>query len=291
MKERLNNLSQPLPSDAGASDPLGSAEVWDLVADAYAVDTASFFEQYANYALDLAMLPHGRRVLDVASGPGTLSLLAEERGHHVTAVDFSHAMLQHLRKRMEERGASGIEIDLGDGHELRYDRASFDVAFSMFGLMFFRDRALGLRELHRVLRIGGRAIVSAWTPAESVPTLRALYRAIRGVMTGLAFGDGEPPLSCPLKMRAEMMGAGFQSVVVQEVSFEHLSPSVDAFWESMSRGSVPLVALKRKLGSDWSAFSLEARERFRALVDEGPVAVRWPAILGVGTKLSAQDLC
>ncbi len=288
MKETLDALSFWLP-DAEVRNPLLSPETWDQVADAYVADTVPFFEQYANYALDLAMLPHGSRVLDVASGPGTLALLAESRGYQVTAMDFSQAMLEHLRARVARTRAEDIQVELGDGHALRYERASFDATFSMFGLMFFRDRAAGLRELNRVLRPGGRAIVSAWTPAESVPTLRALYRAIRGVMTGLAFGDGEPPLSDPAKMRREMLSAGFHNVVVQEVSFEHVSPDVDTFWDSMSRGSVPLVALKRRLGPSWDSFSSQARERFRALLDDGPVAVRWPAILGLGTKQKAQE--
>jgi SAM-dependent methyltransferase len=274
----------PLATTIAGLNPLASPDVWDSVSDAYVADTVPFFEQYASAALDLAMLPPQRTILDVASGPGTLALIAEARGHQVTAIDFAPAMLAHLRSRMAMRGAKRLVTDLGDGQALNYADASFDAAFSMFGLMFFSDRAAGFRELYRVLRPTGRATVSAWTPAESVPTLRALYAAIRGVMTGLAFGDGEPPLSNPIKMRNEMAAAGFVDVVVQEVSFEHLAPDVDTFWDSMCRGSVPLVALRKKLGEQWSDFALQARERFRAQVEDGPVAVRWPAILGVGKK-------
>jgi hypothetical protein len=81
-----------------------------------------------------------------------------------------------------------------------------------------------------------------------------------------------------------MAAAGFTDVVLQEVSFEHVADDVDAFWDSMSRGSIPMVMLKKKLGPEWEAFSAQARDRFAREVGEGPVAVRWPAILGLGSK-------
>jgi SAM-dependent methyltransferase len=266
-------------------NPLASPEAWDLVSETYVRDTLPFFERYARAALDLAMLGSERKLLDVAAGPGTLALIAEQRGHHVTAVDFAPAMLAQLRLRMAALEAPRIVPELGDGQALRYEEASFDAAFSLFGLMFFSDRAAGFRELRRVIKPAGRALVSAWTQAERVPAIRALYNAIRGVMTGLAFGDGEAPLGTPAAMRAEMAAAGFRDVVVQEVSFEKDFADVPTFWASMVRGSIPLVALRGRLGErEWPAFSEQACERFAREVGDGPVVVRWPAILGMGSK-------
>ncbi|HEY6878853.1 MAG TPA: methyltransferase domain-containing protein [Polyangiales bacterium] len=271
--------------DTPAQNPLTSPEAWNLVSETYVTDTLPFFEKYAKAALDLAMLRPEHRLLDVASGPGTLALLADQRGHEVTALDFAPAMLEQLRLRMALLEATRVTPELGDGHALRHEDGSFDAVFSLFGLMFFSDRALGFRELRRVLKPAGRALVSGWTQAERVPTIRALYNAIRGVMTGLAFGDGEAPLGTPAAMRKEMLDAGFRDVVVQEVSFEKDFRDVPTFWASMTRGSIPMVALRKRLGErEWPAFSEQACERFVREVGEGPVAVRWPAILGMGSK-------
>ncbi|MDB4988573.1 MAG: putative SAM-dependent methyltransferase [Myxococcaceae bacterium] len=271
--------------DAPTSNPLASPEAWELVSKAYVTDTLPFFERYASTAIDLAMLKPGSDILDVATGPGTLAMLAERRGHRVTAVDFAPAMLEQLKARQATLGVTRLVAELGDGQALRYEADSFDAAFSMFGLMFFADRAAGFAELLRVLRPHGTAVVSGWTQAERVPTIRALYDAIRGVMSGLAFGDGEAPIGTPAAMHKEMSSSGFVDVSVQEVSYEQVAPDSATFWDSMCRASIPLVALRKRIGeAEWPAFSTEARERFARSVGEGAVAVRWPAIVGVGHK-------
>lgn len=271
--------------DPPVQDPLASPEAWDLVSETYVTDTLPFFEKYARAALDLAMLRPEHQLLDVAAGPGTLALLAARRGHAVTALDFAPAMLAQLRRRMDELETPLVTLELGDGQSLTFADRSFDAAFSLFGLMFFRDRARGFRELSRVLKPAGRALVSGWTQAERVPAIRALYNAVRGIMTGLAFGDGVAPLGTPAAMRSEMIEAGFRDVVVQEVSFEKEFADVPTFWHSMSRGSIPMVALRKRLGErEWPAFSEQACVRFTSEHGEGPVAVRWPAILGMGTR-------
>ena len=98
----------------------------------------------------------GQSVLDVACGPGTLAFLAARRGAEVMAVDFCAGMIGELAARLAETPAA-IEARVADGMDLPLESGAFDAAFSMFGLMFFPDRARGFAELHRVLRPGGVA--------------------------------------------------------------------------------------------------------------------------------------
>jgi ubiquinone/menaquinone biosynthesis C-methylase UbiE len=152
------------------SSPLSGPAPWTLVASAYAAEVAPIFAWFAQKAIDLAALAPGARVLDVAAGPGTLSFLAARAGARVTAIDFSPAMIEKLRERASAE-AVAIESHVGDGQALPFAQASFDRAFSMFGLMFFPERILGFRELLRVLLPGGVAVVGSWA-AEDGDTSR-----------------------------------------------------------------------------------------------------------------------
>ena len=108
----------------------------------------------------------GSRIVDVACGPGTLSVLAAQAGHQLDALDFSRPMITKLTERMMALGVRAIKSHVGDGQALPFPDGTFDAGFSMFGLMFFPDRAKGFAELRRVLRLKRRELerVSAALP-------------------------------------------------------------------------------------------------------------------------------
>src|SRR5512138_3140554 len=159
--------------------PLAAPAPWDLVAPAYAEEVVPMFEVFAREALRLAAPPPGGRIVDVACGPGTVSVLAAQDGHRVDALDFSPGMIDKLRARIAALGLTGITPQIGDGQALPYADATADAGFSMFGLMFFPDRAKGFAELRRVLKPGARAVVSSWYPLDAVPVLAAMFGAVR----------------------------------------------------------------------------------------------------------------
>jgi len=121
---------------AAAEDPLASTEPWNLVADGYTAEALPLLEKFARDALLLASLPPGSRILDVATGPGTLALLAAREGAMVSAIDFSPAMVANLGRRADEAGLTLADVRVGDGQALPYEDNTFDAAFSLFGLMF-----------------------------------------------------------------------------------------------------------------------------------------------------------
>src|SRR4029077_13952354 len=88
-RERWCVADQPKPSVS----PLATAEPWDLVAAGYTAEALPYFEVFSRAALQAARLPSGARIVDVAAGPGTLSLLAAAAGARVSAIDLSEGML------------------------------------------------------------------------------------------------------------------------------------------------------------------------------------------------------
>lgn len=93
-----------------------------------------------------------RRVLEVGGGPGELSArIAAELGAEVVMVDLSPRMVELARAR-------GVDAVVGDVQSLPFPDESFDCAVAAWMLYHVPDLDLGLAELRRVLRPGGRLV-------------------------------------------------------------------------------------------------------------------------------------
>jgi ubiquinone/menaquinone biosynthesis C-methylase UbiE len=257
---------------------------WNLVASAYEIDLRPQFERFATDALRLGAVTPGHLVADVATGPGTLAFLAAKLGATVRAIDFAEEMVALVRARIAREGVS-VDVSVGDGMTLPWADASFDAAFSMFGLMFFPDRARGFGELRRVLRTGGRAIVSSWTPLDGIPFYKELFATLQAELPHLPLGGSRLALSSPDEMQGEMASAGFREVVVHRVVHAEPPATVDDAWERVGRSMAPLVLLRKNLGEEaWTRLGLAVRERLVACfgVKLGPVTL--VANVGVGVR-------
>jgi demethylmenaquinone methyltransferase/2-methoxy-6-polyprenyl-1,4-benzoquinol methylase len=98
-----------------------------------------------------AVVRPGDRVLDSCCGTGDLALACARAGGQVTGLDFSERMLERARRK-----SGAIEWMQGDALALPFEGGSFDSATVGFGVRNLADLELGLRELRRVLREGGR---------------------------------------------------------------------------------------------------------------------------------------
>lgn len=264
--------------------PLSKPAAWNAVSDAYTTDFMPLFSLYAKDAIALAEPPAEAHVLDVAAGPGTLSLLIADQVRRVSAVDFADSMVHILKQRVADAGLTHIDAQAADGQALPFPEDTFDAAFSMFGLMFFPDRNRGFRELRRVLKPSRRAVVSSWAPINEAPLLAALFDSLNTLLPGLAFGgNAPPPLSDAGNFKDEMSAAGFSDVHVHTVKHRIEVPSVQKFWESQEKASAPIVLLRSRLSEEeWQSIAAQVVERVEKKCGAGPHSVTWPARLGVG---------
>ncbi|WP_337692465.1 class I SAM-dependent methyltransferase [Ornithinimicrobium pratense] len=103
----------------------------------------------------------GRRVLDAGCGSGPLAAALRERGALVSAFDLSPGMVTLARERLGD----DVDVQVADlGERLPYDDDSFDVIVCSLALHYLEDWAAPLAELRRVLRPGGRLIISVPHP-------------------------------------------------------------------------------------------------------------------------------
>ena len=119
--------------------------------------------------LTMAGVDAGARVLDLASGAGSQTLLAARRvgaQGHVVASDIADTMLHHVRENAHAAGLANVTTLDGAAEDLYVAAESFDAVICRLGLMLFVDPAKALVAMRRALRPRGKvAVVVFTTPA------------------------------------------------------------------------------------------------------------------------------
>jgi SAM-dependent methyltransferase len=101
---------------------------------------------------------HGRRVVDFGCGSGGNTVLLANRGAEVWGVDISEDLIRLARRRLAVNGRAGAaQFVVGSAHDLPFPDGTVDVVFGI-AILHHLDLAAVSKEVHRVLRAGGRAI-------------------------------------------------------------------------------------------------------------------------------------
>jgi ubiquinone/menaquinone biosynthesis C-methylase UbiE len=130
----------------------------------------ALFAQWVPTLLECAKVAAGQRVLDVACGTGVAArgaAAAVGPAGHVSGVDLNPAMIQVAREC-----APGIEWRVGDASKLPYEDEAFDAVLCQSALFFFPDSASAVREMSRVLVLGGTVAVQTYAELEEQPGYR-----------------------------------------------------------------------------------------------------------------------
>ncbi len=106
-------------------------------------------------------------VLDLACGTGNAALLAARAGAVVTGVDPAVRLLEVASERLDAEGRKGTFLQGEAGAIPVLDR-SFDVVVSVFGVIFAPDAGAAVGEMVRVLRPGGRVVLTSWLPSGTI---------------------------------------------------------------------------------------------------------------------------
>lgn len=103
-------------------------------------------------------------LLDVACGPGSVTLDLAPYVRHAVGLDITQAMLDQARKAQGDRGISNVKWVRGDALAIPFPDASFSIASSSAAFHHFEEPAKVLEEMVRVCRTGGRVVVIDVTP-------------------------------------------------------------------------------------------------------------------------------
>ncbi len=116
-------------------------------------------------------------LLDVACGTGDFSIAAYRAGvRQVTGIDISENMVEVGRKKIQEAGLSEkIDLRTGDSEKMEFADATFDAVTVAFGVRNFEHLSLGLQEMQRVLKPGGKVIILEFSMPERFP-MKQMYK-------------------------------------------------------------------------------------------------------------------
>ncbi len=257
---------------------------WDAAAGAYARLREPLTLPYGLDTLAALRVEPGERLLDLATGTGGVALAAARRGAEVVAVDWSPRMVSFLAARARGAGVDGVSARVMDGQNLDLPTAHFDVACSVFGVMFFPNYRAGLAELLRVLKPGGRVGVAVWQSPSRMEHLAVWERAARtsGSDTpGFARPSAWVQMDSPEGLQREMEGAGFRGVVVAPVAHQWEVPSARWFIENADASqtfSDPLDPGSR------DRIRAAVLAQLRAEYGDGPFALTAHAHIATATK-------
>lgn len=189
---------------------------------------------WKRYFVGTSGVREGDAVLDLAGGTGDIAaLLLPKVGAkgRVVVGDINGDMLRVGRDRMLDRGlVRGLDWSQMDAEALPFPDQSFDCVTMAFGLRNVTHKDKALAEIHRVLRIGGRALVLEFSAVKSellkplydfhsfqvLPRIGALIAGDEASYRYLAESIRKHPDQATLK--AMMETAGFARVEVRNLS-------------------------------------------------------------------------
>lgn len=186
--------------------------------------------------LDAVRLAAGQRLLDVATGPGSVAAAAALRGAVATGLDISPGMVA-LARRLHP----GIRFAQAEAEDLPFEAASFDAVVSNFGIGHFARPERALAGFARVLAPGGRVALAWWDRPERSRINGLFFEAVAalGIRPPAALPPGPSAFtfSDDDRLQGVLAAAGFGDIGIAAHEGTHALPGgIDALWD-LARGS------------------------------------------------------
>jgi cyclopropane fatty-acyl-phospholipid synthase-like methyltransferase len=180
----------------------------------------------------LALRP-GERLLDIGCGAAVPAIRLGQRVEaDITGITVSTWQVEEATRRVNAAGLRGqVHIEYGDAAALAYPDGSFDAVLAIESLPHARDRAVWLREMNRVLRPGGRVVLTDFT--EQTPLSEQETTILRA-------GALEPP---PRETQALAVIRDCGFVVDEAVECgDRIRRSYDAYFDRIERNRAQFLA-------------------------------------------------
>jgi ubiquinone/menaquinone biosynthesis C-methylase UbiE len=250
-------------------------EEWSDVAIARRSGLAEFLVPMYQSLLSATEVTEADKLLDAGCGSGELSALALERGIATTGIDIAPGMIELCLADPALADGDFTEADLED---LPFEDSTFDVAIAAMSVHFCKTPLNALKELHRVIKEGGRLGMAA--PASYRTAAIPFLIAKDHLPPDEAFEIMRPFTFAPEGVLAgKLAEAGFQDYAERTIIVELKDDSFEELFEMLKNSVAPVRKAIKIIGEE--AFLVEYQDRL-----EKAVGTRTPSVLEMDFRIA-----
>ncbi len=256
---------------------------WEKVSKQYHEAFASLTSQAIEPLLDAVEAGEGKRLLDVATGPGYVAAAASQRGAKVIGIDFSAVMVAEANRQYPN-----VKFQEGDAESLSFPDGCFDAVVMNFGLLHLGNPEKAFSEAHRVLSKAGRYAFTVWCKPEEAVGFKIVLDAVQ------AHGQRDVPLppgppffrfSDVEECVQALLKAGFVMPQVVQIPQTWRLPSPDSLFGVMQMATVRTAGtLRAQLPEALETIRKSVREAAAAYRKGGGIELPMPAVLAAAKK-------
>jgi demethylmenaquinone methyltransferase/2-methoxy-6-polyprenyl-1,4-benzoquinol methylase len=171
-------------------------------------------------------------ILDVATGTGDLAIAALKiNPEKVIGIDIAEDMVEIGKAKIIAKKIKNIKLQVGDSEDIQFKDHTFDAAMVAFGVRNFEDLNKGLKEMQRVIKVGGEILVLEFSKPEKFPVkqLYAFYfRFILPLLGRMISGDSKAYTYLPESVGAFPHGKEFLSEL-EKAGFKEVKQKILTF--------------------------------------------------------------
>lgn len=219
---------------------------WDKAAEYYEDSWKQQLKPAQDKLLEMAALKQGEKVIETACGTGLVTLRAAEAvgpGGQVVATDISDGMIAWAKSLAAEQNAGNVTFYQMDAEALELEDESFDVGLCGLGLMYVPDPVGALKEMHRVLINGGRALVAIWGERKNcgwAEIFPIVDKRVASDVCPLFFQQGTGNT-----LKFSFQEAGFKDTITERISVTFSYPDPEAVVMAAFAGGPVALAYRK----------------------------------------------